>query len=253
MAQPLMPKATAVWLVENTTLTFDQIAEFCNLHILEVQGIADGEVAIGIVGLDPVANGQIDAENLEHCQQDSKARLKMREAVVPDAPRRKGPRYTPVSKRGDRPDAIAWLLKYTGEMTDAQICKLVGTTKPTIEAVRSRTHWNTSNIQARDPVLLGICTQGELEEQLARARRRVERQEEAKRKAAKKAGIELEPETPPDPVVEDVVVAREPEPVPEVAPTAESVFGPSDPEPAADADQGATTDIGDAPVPDRAG
>lgn len=186
MAQPLMPKATAVWLVENTTLTFDQIAEFCNLHHLEVQGIADGEVAIGIVGLDPVSNGQISAENLELCQADNSARLTMREAVVPDAPRRKGPRYTPVSKRGDRPDAIAWLLKYTTEMTDAQICKLVGTTKPTIEAVRSRTHWNTSNIQARDPVLLGICTQGELEEQLARARRRVERQETVRQKAAKK-------------------------------------------------------------------
>ena len=186
MAQPLMPKATAVWLVENTTLTFDQIAEFCNLHHLEVQGIADGEVAIGIVGLDPVSNGQISAENLELCQADNSARLTMREAVVPDAPRRKGPRYTPVSKRGDRPDAIAWLLKYTTEMTNAQICKLVGTTKPTIEAVRSRTHWNTSNIQARDPVLLGICTQGELEEQLAQARRRVERQETVRQKAAKK-------------------------------------------------------------------
>jgi hypothetical protein len=186
MAQPLMPKATAVWLVENTTLTFDQIADFCNLHPLEVQGIADGEVAIGIVGLDPVANGQLTTENLDLCQADSSARLTMREAVVPDAPRRKGPRYTPVSKRGDRPDAVAWLLKYTAEMTDAQICKLVGTTKPTIEAVRSRTHWNTSNIQARDPVLLGICTQGELEEQLARARRRAERQDAVRQKAAKK-------------------------------------------------------------------
>ncbi len=121
MAQPLMPKATAVWLVENTTLTFDQIAEFCNLHPLEVQGIADGEVAIGIVGLDPIANGQISSEDLAQCQADSSGRLSMREAVVPDAPRRKGPRYTPVSKRGDRPDAIAWLLKYTSDLTDAQI------------------------------------------------------------------------------------------------------------------------------------
>lgn len=188
MAQPLMPKATAVWLVENTTLTFDQIAEFCNLHPLEVQGIADGEVAIGIVGLDPIANGQISSEDLAQCQADSSGRLSMREAVVPDAPRRKGPRYTPVSKRGDRPDAIAWLLKYTTELTDAQICKLVGTTKPTIEAVRSRTHWNTSNIQARDPVLLGICSQSELEEQLARARRRLERQESARKKGGKKKG-----------------------------------------------------------------
>lgn len=172
MAQPLMPKATAVWLVENTTLTFQQIAEFSGLHILEVQGIADGEVAIGIVGLDPTANGQLTREELERCTADSEARLALREAVVPDAPRRKGPRYTPVSKRGERPDAISWLLKYTPELSDAQICKLVGTTKPTIEAVRSRSHWNISNIQPRDPVLLGICSQTDLEEHLVKARKR---------------------------------------------------------------------------------
>ena len=235
MAQPLMPKATAVWLVENTTLTFDQIAEFCNLHPLEVQGIADGEVAIGIVGLDPVANGQLTTENLELCQADASARLTMREAVVPDAPRRKGPRYTPVSKRGDRPDAIAWLLKYTVEMTDAQICKLVGTTKPTIEAVRSRTHWNTSNIQARDPVLLGICTQGELEEQLARARRRAERQEVVRQKAAKKKRAASDESAAAD---ESAVAA---EPVDTAAP---------DSEPSGDADISPDLDHGETPVPD---
>ncbi len=183
MAQPLMPKATAVWLVENTTLTFDQIAEFCNLHPLEVQGIADGEVAVGIVGLDPIANGQITREEITRGEADSKVKLEGRQSDVPAVPRRKGPRYTPVSKRGDRPDAISWLLKYTPELTDAQICKLIGTTKPTIEAVRSRTHWNISNIQARDPVLLGICSQTELEDQLARARRRIARKEGSKKGA----------------------------------------------------------------------
>ena len=179
MAQPLMPKATAVWLVENTTLTFRQIAEFCALHPLEVQGIADGEVAVGIVGLDPVGNGQVSRDDIKRCEADPKARLKLLSAEVAAAPKRKGPRYTPVSRRGDRPDGIAWLLKYTPELTDAQICKLVGTTKPTIEAVRSRSHWNISNIQPRDPVLLGICSQGELEEQLARARRRQAREQAA--------------------------------------------------------------------------
>ena len=241
MAQPLMPKATAVWLVENTTLTFDQIADFCNLHPLEVQGIADGEVAIGIVGLDPVANGQLTTENLDLCQADSSARLTMREAVVPDAPRRKGPRYTPVSKRGDRPDAVAWLLKYTAEMTDAQICKLVGTTKPTIEAVRSRTHWNTSNIQARDPVLLGICTQGELEEQLARARRRAERQDAVHQKAAKKkraaSGERAAPADPADPA--DAPASDEPADPP--APKSEATDKP---------DVGADVDHGETSVPD---
>jgi hypothetical protein len=178
MAQPLMPKATAVWLVENTTLTFQQIAEFCALHPLEVQGIADGEVAVGIVGLDPVGNGQLTRDEIKRCEADAKARLELQRAEVETTAKRKGPRYTPVSRRGDRPDAISWLIKYTPELTDAQICKLVGTTKPTIEAVRSRTHWNISNIQPRDPVLLGICSQGELEEQLARARRRQSRQQQ---------------------------------------------------------------------------
>jgi hypothetical protein len=139
---------------------------------LEVQGIADGEVAIGIVGLDPTTNGQLTREELERCAADAQASLVLRQAVVPDAPRRKGPRYTPVSKRGERPDAISWLLKYTPELSDAQICKLVGTTKPTIEAVRSRSHWNISNIQPRDPVLLGICSQTDLEEHLVKARKR---------------------------------------------------------------------------------
>ena len=196
MAQPLMPKATAVWLVENTTLTFDQIADFCNLHPLEVQGIADGEVAVGIVGLDPIANGQITREEITRGEEDSSIKLEGRQSDVPAVPRRKGPRYTPVSKRGDRPDAISWLLKYTPELTDAQICKLIGTTKPTIEAVRSRTHWNISNIQARDPVLLGICSQTELEDQLARARRRIARKEGSEKGGAASEALVAEPTKP---------------------------------------------------------
>ncbi len=213
MAQPLMPKATAVWLVENTTLTFDQIADFCSLHPLEVQGIADGEVAVGIVGLDPIANGQITREEITRGEADAKVKLAGRETDVPPVPRRKGPRYTPVSKRGDRPDAISWLLKYTPELTDAQICKLIGTTKPTIEAVRSRSHWNISNIQARDPVLLGICSQGELEEQLARARRRIERKEGGKASAPadEAPAEELAPAADPADAPEALVTPEAPE------------------------------------------
>ena len=192
MAQPLMPKATAVWLVENTTLTFEQIADFCQMHLLEVQGIADDEVAVGIVGLDPAANGQLTRDEIARCEADPDARLHARESRAPEKPRRKEARYTPVSKRGDRPDAIAWLLKYTPELTDAQIGKLIRTTKPTITAVRARTHWNMPNIQARDPVLMGLCAQGELDDQLAAARARVER-EQARARAREAASGEEAP------------------------------------------------------------
>lgn len=177
MAQPLMPKATAVWLIENTTLTFGQIAAFCGMHALEVQGIADDEVAIGIVGMDPVANGQLTHEEIARCEADPGARLRPLENAVAMAPRRKEPRYTPLSRRSDRPDAIAWFLKYAPELTDPQICKLIGTTKPTVSAVRGRTHWNIQNIQARDPVLMGLCSQTDLEECRAAARARIERKE----------------------------------------------------------------------------
>ncbi len=165
MSTPLMPKATAVWLIDNTTLSFDQVADFCGLHRLEVQGIADGEVAVGIVGHDPVANGQLTQEELDRCQKDTKTRLQLSKPVgdVPQ-PRRSGGRYTPVSRRGDRPDAIAWLVKFHPELSDAQIGKLVGTTKTTINAVRDKSHWNAQSIRPRDPVSLGICTQQELDE-----------------------------------------------------------------------------------------
>jgi hypothetical protein len=173
MTNPLMPKATAVWLVENTGLTFEQIAEFCGLHRLEVQGIADDEVAIGMVGLDPVAGGQLTQEEIERCEQNPEARLAL---VVKDLPspskRGKGPRYTPVTKRGDKPDAIAWVLKNAPNLSDTQIGKLIGTTKTTIQAVRTRTHESSATIKPRSPVILGLCTQGELDEAMARARKR---------------------------------------------------------------------------------
>ena len=173
MAVPLMPKATAVWLVENTSLTFEQIADFCGLHPLEIQAIADGEVANQMQGLDPVANGQTTAEEIARCQADPQARLKLSpQALPPQLFRHKGPRYTPIAKRQDKPDAIAFLLKTYPELSEAQISKLIGTTKPTIAAVRDRTHWNSANIKPRHPVELGLCTFAELERALSQARAR---------------------------------------------------------------------------------
>jgi hypothetical protein len=171
MAAPLMPKATAVWLVENTSLTFEQIADFCELHPLEIQAIADGEVANQMQGLDPVANGQTTTEEIERCQADPQARLKLSpQALPPQVFKHKGPRYTPIAKRQDKPDAISFLLKTHPELSDAQISKLIGTTKPTIAAVRDRTHWNSPNIKARHPVELGLCTFAELEQAISHTR-----------------------------------------------------------------------------------
>ncbi len=170
MQQPLMPKATAVWLIDKTSLTFDQIADFVGMHPLEVQAIADGEVAQGIIGYDPVANGQLTREEIARCEADPSARLKLAESTI-QLPklRSKGGRYTPVSKRNDRPDAIAWLLRHYPQLTDAQISKLLGTTKDTIAKVRDRTHWNSANIKPRDPVILGLCTQSDLNAAVAAA------------------------------------------------------------------------------------
>jgi uncharacterized protein len=170
MAAPLMPKATAVWLVENTSLTFDQIADFCELHPLEIQAIADGEVANQMQGLDPVANGQTTVAEIERCQADPQARLKLAPQALPPQVRHKGPRYTPIAKRQDKPDAIAFLLKSHPELSDAQITKLIGTTKPTIAAVRDRTHWNSPNIKPRHPVGIGLCTLEDLEDAISRTR-----------------------------------------------------------------------------------
>ena len=188
MIQPLMPKATAVWLVENTALTFDQVADFCGLHVLEVKGIADGDVAQGIKGMDPVVSGQLTRAEIERCQQDPDARLQTAESKykIPPIPTRKGPRYTPVSRRQDRPDAIAWLLRNHPELPDSQVAKLVGTTKPTIQSVRDRSHWNAPNIKPVDPVTLGLCTQIELDAAVQKAARKAERE---RKKANKAAGI----------------------------------------------------------------
>ncbi len=172
MDRPLMPKATAVWLVDNTTLTFEQIAKFCGLHALEVKGIADGEVGAGIRGLDPVSGGQLARVELERCEKDPKAELKLVKSVAADIkqPKRKTPRYTPLSKRQDRPDAIAWLLRNHPELADQQICKLLGTTKNTVNAVRDRTHWKSQEIRPRDPVILGLCGQLDLDAAVITAR-----------------------------------------------------------------------------------
>jgi hypothetical protein len=162
--KPIMAKATAVWLVDNTTLTFRQVAEFCGLHELEVQGIADGDVAMGVKGFDPVVNNQLAAEEIARAEKDPshKLQLKFYAAAIGEEARR-GPRYTPLSKRQDRPAAILWLVKFHPELTDAQISKLVGTTKPTILTLRDRSHWNINNIQPIDPVALGLCRQTELD------------------------------------------------------------------------------------------
>jgi len=169
-----MPKATAVWLIENTAMTFDQIADFCELHALEVQAIADEEVDVGIVGIDPVGNGQLTREEISRCEQDPTTRLEMAIAkTLRPTPKTKGPRYTPIAKRQERPDTIAWLLRHYPELSDAQISRIVGTTKTTINAVRDRTHWKGANITPVDPVDIDICSYEELlaEVQLARKRK----------------------------------------------------------------------------------
>jgi len=179
-----MPKATAVWLVENTTLTFEQIGAFCGLHKLEVQAIADGEVASGIMGLDPVMNGQLTAEEIKRCEEEPRGHLKMQRSSLPQPDARtKGPRYTPVSKRADKPDAILYLLKTHPELLDAQVARLLGTTKDTIKKVKDKTHWNMNNLKPRNPVLLGLVKQADLDAALQRARRRIAREEKAAQKA----------------------------------------------------------------------
>ncbi|MEM7239131.1 MAG: cell cycle transcriptional regulator TrcR [Pseudomonadota bacterium] len=166
---PLMPKATAVWLVDNTTLTFRQIAEFCGMHELEISGIADGEVAIGIKGFDPILNNQLTPDDIKKCEGDSLGRLTLLKREKAPQPKRKVPRYTPVSKRQDRPAAIAWLVRYHPEMENNAIAKLVGSTKPTIESIRNRSHWNIASIQPVDPVALGLCRQIDLDAAVEKA------------------------------------------------------------------------------------
>jgi hypothetical protein len=185
---PLMPKATAVWLVDNTSLTFEQIAEFCGLHVLEVKGIADGDVAHGIKGMDPISSGQLSREEIATAELNPQHRLKLSEpkVEVPEVKTKRGPRYTPVSRRQDRPNAILWLLKNHAELKDSQIMRLVGTTKPTIIAIRERGHWNSPNLVAQDPVTLGLCSQIDLDAEVKKAAARLERER-------KEAGISEPP------------------------------------------------------------
>ena len=168
---PLMPKATAVWLVDNTALTFDQVADFTKMHPLEVRAIADGDAAQGIKGMDPISNGQLTREEIEKGERDAQYRLRLQETkvILPPQPKRKGPRYTPVSRRHERPSAILWLVRNHPELKDAQIMRLVGTTKTTIASVRDRTHWNASTLTPMDPVTLGLCSQIELDFEVQRA------------------------------------------------------------------------------------
>lgn len=162
--KPLMPLATAVWLIENTSLSFNQIADFCVLHPLQVKGIADGDVAVGVRGINPITNGQLAREELDKAQADENYNMKIARSktIVAEGPR-KGPRYTPVSKRQNRPDAILWIVRNHPEISDAQIAKLLGTTKSTIQSVRDRTHWNSANVTPQDPVGLGLCSQTDLD------------------------------------------------------------------------------------------
>ncbi|MCC5963085.1 MAG: DUF1013 domain-containing protein [Rhodobacteraceae bacterium] len=170
MSKPLMPKATAVWLVDNTTLSFKQIADFCGLHELEVQGIADGDVAGGVKGFDPVTNNQLDPIEIERGEKDPVYKLKLKyNPAAEGEEKRRGPRYTPLSKRQDRPASILWLVKFHPELADAQIRRLVGTTNSTIQAIRERTHWNIANLQPIDPVALGLCKQSELDKEVQKA------------------------------------------------------------------------------------
>ncbi|MEZ5856577.1 MAG: cell cycle transcriptional regulator TrcR [Hyphomicrobiaceae bacterium] len=172
---PLMPKATAVWLVENTSLSFEQIAELCGLHNLEVKGIADGDVAQGIKGQDPISSGQLSREEIARGEANERHRLRLAEPKyeMPVVKTKRGPRYTPVSRRQDRPNAVLWLLRSHPELKDSQIMRLVGTTKPTIAAIRERTHWNSANLQPQDPVTLGLCSQIDLDAEVKKASKRV--------------------------------------------------------------------------------
>ncbi len=234
---PLMPKATAVWLVDNTALTFDQIAEFCQLHELEVKGIADGDVAQGIRGMDPVSNDQLTRDEIERGQNDPGHKLQLSKASIeiPEVKTKKGPKYTPLSRRQDRPTAIAWLVRNHPELRDSEIMKLVGTTKPTIQAIRDRTHWNSSNLQPQDPVILGLCSQIELDGMVKKAGDRAQKDI----KVAEEAGTLLpasQTQAPVAPPVAPIVVEPEAPPAPV---NAASVFGktttPS--EPAKDSDE----------------
>jgi hypothetical protein len=185
---PFMPKATAVWLVENTTLTFKQIASFCHLHELEIKGIADGDVAKGIKAYNPILAGQLTRDEIDNCSKDPERLLVLNQKTEDvQVKERKKPKYTPLSKRQDRPDAILWLCKNVPELTDGQISKLVGSTKTTVSLIRKRSYWNFSSLKPRDPVILALCSQDVFQKALEKAKRRVEREKKAKLREEKLA------------------------------------------------------------------
>ena len=185
MSAPLMPKATASWLLDNTTLTFEQIAEFCHLHPLEVQSLADGETFI--VGVDPIATDQLTNEEIDLATKDPAHKLRLKQEIPLKMRRTGGPKYTPLNRRQDKPDAVSWLVRNCGDLSDNQIIKLVGTTKSTIDKIRDRTHWNQKNLKPRDPVELGLCSQADLDECLEIAKVRIKKaSEDAPKKTATK-------------------------------------------------------------------
>ena len=251
----LMPKATAVWLVDNTILTFDQIAKLCGMHSLEIQAISDGEVSSGIIGLDPIANGQLTREEISRCEADPNTELKL---IKPDIPvstgKPKGARYTPISKRNDKPDAIAWLLKHQEELNDSQIGRLVGTTRPTINAVRDHTHWNASNLRPRHPVELGLCTRVEIDAEITKAREKKARQAKKKSKTqARPAVIDPAVETPTQ--VMPISGALEPiqdEPIQDAPLREEPMPEDTPPPPNAPIDTGSEAAVGAEPSPGSA-
>lgn len=211
MTQPLMPKATAIWLIENTILTFTQIAEFSGLHELEIQALADGDVSAGMSGSNPIVHGELTQDEIKRCEADPNAQLRMSQNNLPKPKiRSKGPKYTPISKRGDKPDAIAYILKHHSVVTDAQIVKLVGTTKNTINSVRDRTHANSANITPKDPVTLGLCSQTEMNAAIERAEKKAAKAAPAAvspmPEPSETPSAEAEALAPQDPVVEIPVV-----------------------------------------------
>lgn len=216
---PLMPKATAVWLIDNTSLTFDQIAEFCHLHPLEVSGIADGDVASGVRGIDPITQGQLTREEIAKGEENPAHKLKLtQKKIIVPTKSKKSPRYTPLSKRQNRPDAIAWMVRNHPEVTDAQISKLLGTTKNTIQSIRDRSHWNMANLEPLDPVSLGLCSQIDLDAVVSKAAAK-----QAKLNPPQEEGPTLRPAevTTEQPVVDGPVF---PETAPEEQPDLSKVF-----------------------------
>lgn len=224
MTEILMPKATAVWLIDNTSLSFKQIADFCGLHPLEVKGIADGDVAAGVRGADPISNGQLTRDEIGRAENVGNYALTAVEHEHADKlsqNKKKAPRYTPLSRRQDRPDAIAWMVRNHPEIPDSQIAKLIGTTKTTINAVRDRTHWNTQNIKPVDPVALGLCAQSELDAIVQKAAEKKRREDAAKGIKPEDEGDTLKPAT------ETGGAMRDPEPVRKAPETVEELFGES--------------------------